>query len=43
VQVTDERTDPIRGLLLRVADLVELSSNLLEIALVEHLPGDVDL
>ena len=43
VQVTDQRADAIGGLLLRIADLLELRVELGEILLVEELARDVDL
>ncbi|HET9249155.1 MAG TPA: hypothetical protein VFP13_04340, partial [Actinomycetota bacterium] len=43
VQVSDQCSDPVGGLLLRLADLVELSRDVFDLALLEELPGHVDL
>ncbi len=43
VQLPDERADPVRGLLLRLADLLELLTEIHEVVLVEELARDVDL
>ena len=43
MQVSDQRSDAIGRLLLRLADLVELPRNVLDPALLEELPGNVDL
>jgi hypothetical protein len=43
VQVSDQRSDPVRGLLFGFTDLVELFRDVLELTLLEELPRDVDL
>ena len=43
VQVADQRTDPIRRLLLGFADLVELHADVIDIALVQQFSGDIHL
>jgi hypothetical protein len=43
MQISDERSDAIRRLLLRVTDLVELRGDVLRLSFLEKLPGHVDL
>jgi hypothetical protein len=43
VEVSDQRPDPIRRLLLRLADLVELRAHVVGLSLLEQLAGHVDL
>jgi hypothetical protein len=43
VQVADQRTDPIRRLLLRFADLVELHADVIDIAFIQQFSGDIHL
>jgi hypothetical protein len=43
MQISDERTDPVRRLLLRVTDLVELHSHVVRLTLLQQLAGNVDL
>jgi len=43
MQVSDECTDPIRRLLLRLADLVELHADVVRLPLLEQLPRDINL
>src|SRR5439155_720344 len=43
VQISDQRADAIGGVLLGLADLVELVADLRQVALLEKLPRDVDL
>jgi len=43
VQVPDQRTDPIRRLLLRLTDLVQLLTHVIDIAPVQELSSDIDL
>jgi hypothetical protein len=43
VQVAYQRTDPIRRLLLRFADLLELHADVIDIALIQQLSGDIHL
>ena len=38
-----ERADPVRRLLLRLADLVELHAHIFGLTLLEELPRDIDL
>ena len=43
MEVADQRTDAVGGLLLGVLDLLELRPEFLEVLLVEHLASDVHL
>ena len=43
MQVPDERADPVRRLLLRIADLLELLLQIHVVALVQKLARDIDL
>jgi hypothetical protein len=43
MQISDERTDPVRCLLLRMADLVELRSNVFGLTLLQQLARNIDL
>ena len=43
MQIADQRPDTVGGLLLRLADLVELRAELVQIDLLQQLAGDVYL
>src|SRR5688500_15116215 len=43
MQVPDERADPVRRLLLRLTDLVELEAHVVHLTLRQELACDIDL
>jgi len=43
MQISDERTDPIRGLLFGLTDLVELEAHVFRLTLLQELARDIDL